>query len=290
VLRDEDKAAAKARFRTPLVFSVHEAKGLEYEHVLLFDLVSGQRAAFGEVCEGVSHHDLAGDEIEYRRARDKTDKSLELFKFFVNALYVAMTRAVVSLTIVESDPVHPLLDILGLKAGESALQPARASSRDEWAQEAHKLELQGKQEQAQAIREAFLQARPVPWVPWGQAQAEQWSAKALDAANPSAKPRQALHDYALWHGQQSWIEALAAVHFAPARGLLDEGRFIGAGSTLPSRYLTRTSSTSTNSCVAASARCVSGIWLRTRRRTPRNCFAWRMRTASTTGPRSARRR
>lgn len=41
VLRDEDKAAAKARFRTPLVFCVHEAKGLEYEHVLLFELVSG---------------------------------------------------------------------------------------------------------------------------------------------------------------------------------------------------------------------------------------------------------
>jgi len=236
VLRDEDKAAAKARFRTPLVFSVHEAKGLEYEHVLLFELVSGQRAAFGEVCDGVSHQDLAGDEIEYRRSRDRSDKSLELFKFYVNALYVAMTRAVVSLTIIESDAAHPLLDLLGLQAGESALQPARASSRDEWAQEAHKLELQGKQEQAQAIREAFLQARPVPWVPWSQPQVEQWLAKALDAADPSTKPRQALFDYALWHGQQAWIEALAAVRFAAARGLVHEGRFNGAGSTLPSEY------------------------------------------------------
>lgn len=236
VLRDEDKAAAKARFCTPLVFSVHEAKGLEYEHVLLFELVSGQRAAFGEVCDGVLHDDLAGEEVEYRRGRDRSDKSLELFKFYVNALYVALTRAVVSLTIVESDSAHPLLELLGLKVGESALQPARASSRDEWAQEAHKLELQGKQEQAQAIRETFLQARPVPWVPWSQAQAEQWAVKALDAANPSAKPRQALFDYALWHGQQSWIEALAAVHFPAARGLVEEGRFIGAGSTLPSEY------------------------------------------------------
>ena len=33
VLRDEDKAAARAQFHTPLVFSVHEAKGLEYPHV-----------------------------------------------------------------------------------------------------------------------------------------------------------------------------------------------------------------------------------------------------------------
>jgi ATP-dependent exoDNAse (exonuclease V) beta subunit len=43
VLRDDDKPAARARFRTPLVFSVHEAKGLGYLHVLLLDIVSGQR-------------------------------------------------------------------------------------------------------------------------------------------------------------------------------------------------------------------------------------------------------
>ena len=30
VLRDEDKAAAREWFRTPLIFSVHEAKGLEF--------------------------------------------------------------------------------------------------------------------------------------------------------------------------------------------------------------------------------------------------------------------
>jgi hypothetical protein len=35
VLRDEDKAAARAYLHTPLVFSVHEAKGLEYPHVKL---------------------------------------------------------------------------------------------------------------------------------------------------------------------------------------------------------------------------------------------------------------
>ena len=37
--------------------------------------------------------DLEGEELDYRRARDKTDKSLEINKFYVNALYVAMTRA-----------------------------------------------------------------------------------------------------------------------------------------------------------------------------------------------------
>ena len=93
VLRDEDKAAARAHFRTPLVFSVHEAKGLEYPNVILFNLVSGNRAVYADLCRDVVAADLEGDELDYRRAKDKADKSLELNKFYVNALYVAMTRA-----------------------------------------------------------------------------------------------------------------------------------------------------------------------------------------------------
>ncbi len=229
VLRDEDKAAARAHFRTPLLFSVHEAKGLEYPHVVLFNLVSGQRAAYAEVCEGVTAADVQRQTLEYARARDKSDRSLEVFKFYVNALYVAMTRAVRSLTLVEADTGHALLDLLGLQPGEAKLQSARASTKDEWAQEARKLELQGKAEQAQAIREAFLQHRPVPWTPWDQAHIEQLALKALDAASPSTKPRQAIFDYALWHGQQHWIEQLAAVSFPAARSLVVDGEFLGAG-------------------------------------------------------------
>ena len=93
VLRDEDKAAARAHFRTPLIFSVHEAKGLEYPNVILFNLVSGARAVYADLCRDVVAADLEGDELDYRRAKDKADKSLELNKFYVNALYVAMTRA-----------------------------------------------------------------------------------------------------------------------------------------------------------------------------------------------------
>jgi hypothetical protein len=229
VLRDEDKAAAREHLRTPLLFSVHEAKGLEYPHVVLFNLVSGQRAAYAEVCDGVTVADVQRQTLEYARARDKSDRSLEVYKFYVNALYVAMTRAVRSLTLVESDTGHALLDLLELRPGEARMQPSRASSKDEWAQEARKLELQGKAEQAQAIREAFLQHRPVPWTPWDQAHIEQLAAKALDATNPSAKPRQLILDYALWHGQQHWIEGLAAVNFAPARNLVNAGMFVGAG-------------------------------------------------------------
>ena len=71
VLRDDDKPAARQAFHTPLVFSVHEAKGLEYPHVLLFRLVSGQRQAYAEVCEGVTEADLQGDEIGRASCRER---------------------------------------------------------------------------------------------------------------------------------------------------------------------------------------------------------------------------
>ena len=225
VLRDEDKPAARAQFRTPLVFSVHEAKGLEYPHVLLLGIVSGQRAAYAEVCDGVTAQDLERDELDYRRAKDKSDKALELYKFYVNALYVAMTRAVQSLTIVESHTGHPLISLLGLRLGEGRVTPTQTSSKEEWAQEARKLELQGKEEQARALRDTFLQAKPVPWTPWSHQLIEDLAPKALDRGNPSAKQKQALLDYALWHGQQAWVEQLARANFQPARSLAPDGDF-----------------------------------------------------------------
>ena len=65
--------------------------------------------------QGVSEADLEGDDLAYRRARDKSDKSLELYKFQVNALYVAMTRAVETLMLVEQHrrPVGQHADRIG---------------------------------------------------------------------------------------------------------------------------------------------------------------------------------
>ena len=229
VLRDEDKTTARAQFHTPLIFSVHEAKGLEYPHVVLLGIVSGQRAAYAEVCEGVAPADLLRDELDYRRAKDKSDKSLELYKFYVNALYVAMTRAVETLTIIESDTSHPLLELLSLKPGEARAAQAQASTKEEWAREARRLELQGKQEQARAIRETFLQGKPVPWTPWSRALIETLAPGALDRSNPSARQKQTLMDYALWHGQQSWVEQLALAHFQPAHTLAPDGDFGSVG-------------------------------------------------------------
>lgn len=57
VMRDEDKAAARERFATPLLFSIHEAKGLEYENIVLYRFVSNNRREFDDIAAGVERAD-----------------------------------------------------------------------------------------------------------------------------------------------------------------------------------------------------------------------------------------
>ena len=162
VIRDEWKEVAKKYFQTPLVFSIFETKGLEYDHIILFDFISAESASFSEIAKGVSLADLQG-EFTYARAKEKTDKSLEIYKFYINALYVAITRSLQNVYWVESQKKHPLFDLLQLEQYQSALNLQTASSSlEEWQKEARKLEMQGKQEQADAIR-SRLQQTPVPW-------------------------------------------------------------------------------------------------------------------------------
>ena len=247
VLRDEDKAAVRAQFQTPLVFSVHEAKGLEYANVILVGFVSGQRQAFAEIASGVKPQDLVGDTLDYSRARDKTDHSLELFKFYVNALYVALTRAVDQLLIVESDTTHPLLQLLDLQTTEAVqLAQAQASTQQEWAQEARRLELQGKQEQADAIRQNVLKTQKPSWPVWDEPALQELLPKALLPGQLSTKPRQALLDYALWHGQTGWVFDLArssrfepAVQVASAIQTQGNSNLAALRFETPNAYLTR---------------------------------------------------
>jgi len=214
VMRDEDKAAAREHFRTPLLFSVHEAKGLEYESIVLYRFISGNRAAFGHIAEGVDPADVAGPvdelasgELAYRRARDKADKSLELHKFHVNALYVALTRAVRHLYLIESDLEHPLLGLLGLKQEVGTVKvEARASSLDDWQKEARRLELQGKQEQADAIRQQVLRQTPVPWPVFDEARLRETLGKVFRDPVPGNKAKQQLLEYATCYDEPALAE------------------------------------------------------------------------------------
>jgi len=162
-MRDDEKDSVRQVFDTPLLFSIKEAKGLEYENVILVNFISTERASFEEIINGVSREDLDGN-LEYMRGRDKTDKSLEVYKFFINSLYVAVTRAVQRLYLIESDTGHPLFRLLGIQnARDNVTVEVKQSSLEEWQSEAHRLELQGRQEQADEIRRDILKTQPVPW-------------------------------------------------------------------------------------------------------------------------------
>jgi len=217
VMQPERKTEAKRFFQTPLVFSVQEAKGLEYENVILLNFISAEEQRFQAITKGVDHSMIETD-MTYGRVKDKSDKSLEVYKFHINSLYVAITRAVKNLYIVESAPKQRLLDLLGLKNAQDTLELAeQGSSFQEWQHEAHKLELQGKAEQAEQIRSQILKQKEVEWEVLAGDAVTLLRDKAIVENNKKAKL--ALYEYALVYRDQMLINDLLEVGFAPARNL-----------------------------------------------------------------------
>jgi hypothetical protein len=215
VMHPEQKPAARAHFQTPLIFSIQEAKGLEYDNIILYNFTSADEERFREITRGVSVEDLRAEELRYARARDKSDKSLEIYKFHVNALYVAITRAVENLYLIEANPGQRLFEVLGLKRWEERLALAEhGSSLEEWRQEARRLELQGKQEQADAIRTQILKLKPAPWeVLHGE------TLRALERQafeHDDKKAKLLLFEYALVYQDHNRMHALAQRGFRPA--------------------------------------------------------------------------
>jgi len=232
VMRDEDKIEARRHFATPLLFSIHEAKGLEYENIVLYRFISDHRAEFGEIVDGVAAADLEVETLAYRRAKDKSDKSLEVYKFFVNALYVALTRAIRNVYVIESDSGHPLVGLLGLSVGPITVT-AQKSTLEDWQKEARKLELQGKQEQAEAIRLTILKQTPVPWPVVGEEKLVELLQKVFREQAPGAKMKQQLYEYATCHDEPQlavWLAAEArfdqAVHYAKQRATFGRKTYV----------------------------------------------------------------
>jgi len=219
VMRDEDKAAARQFFDTPLLFSIHEAKGLEYENVVLVNFITAERKSFSEIVEGIGEQDLAGG-LEYRRARDKTDKAHEAYKFFINSLYVAITRAVNRIFLIEGDTGHQLLSLLGIRnARENVMVEEKQSTVEEWQAEARRLEQQGRQEQADEIRRNILKTQPVPWEICTPGRVGELLARARDPKEVSQKPRKALFEYALFYGEPRLVLLLKEAGFDKAKPL-----------------------------------------------------------------------
>lgn len=216
VMTNEDKAEARKLFQTPLLFSVQEAKGLEYENIILVNFVSNKAKEFIEITEGVTKADVDATEIRYARAKDKTDKSLDAYKFYINSLYVAMTRAVRNLYILEANQKHPLLNLMQLVDIGQLKLAEQKSSLEEWQREARRLELQGKQEQADLIKQQILGNQKTPWTPITMAELDTLKRDALnpEAFNKKAKDR--LFDFALIYNDYEVFEQLIALKYRRA--------------------------------------------------------------------------
>ncbi|KAF1005721.1 MAG: RecBCD enzyme subunit RecB [Burkholderia gladioli] len=229
VMRDEDKEQARTYFQTPLIFSIHEAKGLEYENIILYRFISGSRAQFDAITQGVTVNDLVDDTLEYRRARDKTDRSLEIYKFYVNALYVALTRATDHVYLIESDLGHALFQLLGLQQRAEGIDAqTQVSSREDWQKEARRLELQGKQEQADAIRAQVLRQPAVPWPVFDEAWLRGTMDRVFCQPVPGSKFRQQLLEYACSYDEPVLAKWLATrTGFDAARHLEQQRATLG---------------------------------------------------------------
>lgn len=156
VLREELKEKAARYFETPLIFSIYEAKGIEYENVILYNFVSSEAKSYQDIAQGLHPQDLL-ENVSYARVKNKTDRSLEIYKFFINALYVAITRAIKNVYWLESKGEHPLFKLWTLDFQPQFLPlTLQSSSLSAWKKEAERLDLQGKEAQAQAIRTEVL--------------------------------------------------------------------------------------------------------------------------------------
>ncbi len=123
---------------------------------------------------------------------------------------MALTRAIHNLYLIESDADHPLLRLLDVRQGAGAAKvEAATSSRDDWQKEARKLELQGKQEQADAIRESILRETPVPWPVFDEGRLRETLLKVFREQAPGNKAKQQLHEYAACYDERALVELLA---------------------------------------------------------------------------------
>jgi len=217
------KEEARRYFKTPLVFSVQEAKGLEYENVILVNFVSNHEEEFREIINGVTKEDLEQTELRYNRASSKNDKDAEVYKFYINSFYVAITRAVKNIFLFEKRINHPALQLLQMQENKKEIQVAEIkSTREEWLAEAKRLEEQGKYEQAEQIRAKYLGYDYV-----SAEQLEIILKLALDPAKKEhevKKERKQLFQYAFHHQRFDWIEQLAQLQFQRAMLLMREVR------------------------------------------------------------------
>ncbi|NJC27011.1 hypothetical protein [Neolewinella antarctica] len=220
VMDRDQKARVSKFFKTPLIFTIQEAKGLEYENIILLNFVSDYDKTFREIAAGVTSADLADDQLRYSRAKDKGNKEQEAYKFYINSLYVAFTRAVKNIYLVESATKNDLLRLLGVVDTKEKVDiQVQKSSNDEWLDEAQRLEQQGKTEQAEAIR-ARLRGEEFIGVEEAEALAERIFAAPQEAAKKDLE--RLLKFYAARHQTVGIRRLMNETGYGPAKFYIGE--------------------------------------------------------------------
>ena len=179
--------------------------------------------------------------MQYCRVKNKADRSLEIYKFYVNSLYVAITRAINQVYFVEDTLNHKIFELLDLNANSELTGiEQHESTIDEWQQEVVRLELQGKKAQADAIKVVILHNKPVPWQIITKEALLLLQQQALGQI-PNKQSQLLLFEYAFIYEENQLLYELSKVKFAPSINLdrkkslmlLERKYFIGyAGSNL----------------------------------------------------------
>ncbi|WP_250296688.1 ankyrin repeat domain-containing protein [Wolbachia endosymbiont of Oedothorax gibbosus] len=164
VLDDEKKEEARKLFSTPLVFNIHEAKGLEFENVILYKFMSCKayngiwnivcpKKTKGEIDNAISEVRGSYEEVSVNTSRNKNkeDKSFEEYKFYMNALYVGASRAIDSVYIMDNEKKCHLLKVIKPEKIVSVDIKKEESTPEQWKNKALELIDKGNIEQAESI-------------------------------------------------------------------------------------------------------------------------------------------
>ena len=230
VLNEAQKETAKQYFDTPLIFSVQEAKGLEYENVILFNFIN-EEPKYQAIAHGLNKSIFDKDFV-YARPKDKSNKSLEIYKFYINALYVAITRAIKSVYLIEQKINHPLLELLDINQIAYSLDiKASHSSLEEWQKEASRLAQQGKHDQAKAIEQSILQQKTPSWKVIDQQEVDRLYHKIFVEKTATKGEKLLLLEYAMLYGNRHLKLCLkeeglnAAQNIGKSRAIMEEKYF-----------------------------------------------------------------
>jgi len=216
VMKPEDKIEVRKTFKTPLVFSIQEAKGLEYDNIILVNFISAYSQEFNEIAKDITKKNLNNDKFVFSRGKNKADKSLDAYKFYINALYVGITRAIKNLYFLEVSDKHDILQLLNLTESKHVEIKQTVSTTVEWEEEVRKLEMQGKTEQAEEIKKTILNIKKPDWEPITSDNIEQLKKDALNPEVYNKKAKDTLFAYSILYNDVESLNKLSELKYRKA--------------------------------------------------------------------------